>query len=179
MVAKKTTPDMTSQDWASWRANLDAAHVNAERIALAFLAQAQDTPNMTVRVLSGALMIGGTLTEVAAQNTGIIAAPVGNPRIDRVVLNPADGTISVVAGTPNASPIAPAIPAGLWPICRFQLSPSTTAISNSMILDERLPSGAAASATNQAAGPVYDDAVQARLLAAGYARHIPLFTLAQ
>lgn len=179
MVAKQTTPDMTSQDWASWRANLDAAHVNAERIAIAFLAQAQDVPNMTVRVLAGALMISGALTEISAQNTGTIAAPVGNPRIDRVVLNLATGAIEVVAGTPGASPSPPAVPAGRLPICRFQLSPSTTAIANSMIIDERIPPGAATTlAANQTSGPVYDDAAQARLLAASYARHVPLFTLA-
>jgi hypothetical protein len=180
MVAKQTTPDMTSQDWASWRANLDAAHVNAERIALAFLPQAQDTPNMTVRVLAGALMISDVLTEIAAQSTGTIAAPVGNPRIDRVVLDRATGAISVVTGTVAASPIAPPIPAGLLPICRFQMSPSTTAIANSMILDERLPTGGVTSSptTNQTSGPVFDDAAQARLALVSNLRHVPLFTLA-
>lgn len=145
MVAKQTTPDMTSQDWASWRANLDAAHVNAERIALAFLAQAQDTPNMTVRILAGALRIADVLTEVAAQNTGTITAPVGNPRIDRVVLNLATGAAEVLTGTPAGSPVAPAIPADRLPICRFQLSPSTTAIANSMIVDERVIAGGGSS----------------------------------
>jgi hypothetical protein len=143
MVAKKTTPDMTSQNWIDWRAALDAAHVNAERIALAFLPQAQDTPNMTVKVLPGALMIGGVLTEIAAQNTGTIAAPVGNPRIDRVALNPATGAIQVVTGTPAASPVAPAIPADRLPIARFQLAVGATAIPNSIIVDERVIGGSA------------------------------------
>ena len=145
MVAKKFTPDLTSQDWMSWRLTLDAAHVNAERMALAFLPQAQDTPNMSVRVLAGPLFTNGALTEIAAQNTSTIAAPVGNPRIDRVALNPATGAVELVTGTPAASPAIPALPSGRWPICRFQLATSTTAITNSMIVDERaMPTGTAA-----------------------------------
>jgi hypothetical protein len=143
MVAAYIAPDSTSQLWTNWRSGIDGAIVAGARIAVAFLPQAQDTPNMTVRVLPGALMIGGVLTEMAAQNTGTIAAPVGNPRIDRVVLNPADGTIAVVTGTPGASPAAPAIPADRQPICRFHLFPSTTAIANSMIVDERVVAGGA------------------------------------
>ncbi|MCZ8310957.1 MAG: hypothetical protein O9320_08885 [Magnetospirillum sp.] len=145
MVAAYIAPDNTSQLWPVWRSGIDAAIVAGARISVAFLPQAQDTPNMTVKVLAGALMIGGVLTEVAAQNTGTITAPVGNPRIDRVVLNPADGTIAVVTGTPGASPVAPAIPADRLPICRFQLATSTTAIANSMIIDERVLAGSGAS----------------------------------
>lgn len=138
MVAAYIPPDNTMQVGAQYKSAIDGAIVAGARIAIAFLAQAQDTPNMTVKVLAGALMISGTLTEVAAQNTGTIAAPVGNPRIDRVVLNPATGAISVVTGTPAASPVAPAIPADRRALCRFQMSPSTTAIANSMIVDERV-----------------------------------------
>jgi hypothetical protein len=141
MVAAYIPPDNTTQPGAPYKSNLDGAIVAGARIAVAFLPQAQDTPNMTVKVLAGALMIGGVLTEIAQQNTGTITAPVGNPRIDRVVLNPADGTISVVTGTPGASPAIPAIPADRLPICRFQLATSTTAITNSMIVDERVGAG--------------------------------------
>jgi hypothetical protein len=176
MVSAYTRPDSTQQVWTLWRSIIDGDIVAGERIAVAFLPQAQTTPNMTVRVLAGALMIGGVLTEIAAQNTGTIAAPVGNPRIDRVVLNPATGAIQVVTGTPAASPVAPAIPADRQPICRFHLAPGTTAIANSMIVDERLP--VASPPAGQASTVAYDDAAQARLLAATYARHLPLFTLA-
>jgi hypothetical protein len=138
MVAKYTPPDNTTQNGAAYKSNLDGAVVAGARIDQAFLPQAQDTPNMTVRVLAGALLNGTTLTEVAAQNTGTIVAPVTNPRIDRVVLNPATGAIQVVTGTEAASPVAPAIPAERLPICRFQLATSTTAISNALIVDERV-----------------------------------------
>ncbi|MCA3265468.1 MAG: hypothetical protein ING19_05300 [Azospirillum sp.] len=153
MVAPYIPPDSTSQAWANWRSGIDGAIVAGARIAVAFLPQAQDTPNMTVRVLAGPLMIGGALTEIAAQNTGTIAAPVGNPRIDRIVLNPATGAIQVVTGTPAASPVAPAIPADRLPIARFQLAPATTAITNAMIVDERVGVGS---------GTIADGAVTAR-----------------
>jgi hypothetical protein len=146
MVAAYIPPDNTMQVGAPYKSNLDGAIVAGARIAVAFLPQAQDTPNMTVKVLAGALMIGGVLTEVATQNTGTITAPPGNPRIDRVVLNPATGAISVVTGTPGASPAIPAIPADRLPICRFQLATSTTAIANSMIVDERVVAGSSSSA---------------------------------
>jgi hypothetical protein len=141
MVGIYEPPDNTSQLWTNWRTGVDNAIVAGARISVAFLPQPQSTPNMTVRVLAGALRISDVLTEIAAQNTGTITAPVGNPRIDRVVLNSATGAVEVLTGTPGASPVAPAIPADRLPICRFQLSPSTTAISAGMIIDERLPTG--------------------------------------
>jgi hypothetical protein len=145
MVAPYIAPDNTSQNGAAYKSNLDNAIVAGARIDQAFLPQAQTTPNMTVRVLAGALLNGTTLTEVAAQNTGTIVAPVTNPRIDRVVLNPATGALQVVTGTEAVSPVAPAIPADRLPLCRFQLATSTTQITNAMIVDERVGAGGSAS----------------------------------
>lgn len=142
MVARYVPPDNTAQTGAPYKSNLDNAIVAGARLAIAFLPQAQTVPNMTVRVLAGALMIGGVLTEVAAQNTATITAPTTNPRIDRIVLNPATGAIERVAGTEAASPVAPAIPADRLPICRFQLATSTTQITDAMIVDERVQAGA-------------------------------------
>jgi hypothetical protein len=141
MVAPYIAPDNTSQNGAAYKSNLDNAIVAGARVAVAFLPQAQASPNMTVRVLAGALLNGTTLTEVAAQNTGTVVAPVTHPRIDRVVLNPATGAVSVVTGVENASPVAPAIPADRLPLCRFQLATSTTQITNAMIVDERVGAG--------------------------------------
>ena len=172
MVAAYTRPNFTAQTGSAYKGNIDASAEVQERIGLAFLPQAQATPNMTVRVLAGALMISGVLTEVAAQNTGAITAPVTNPRIDRVVLNPNTGTIQIVTGAEATSPVAPAIPADRLPICRFQLATSTTAITNSMIVDERV--GAAPPPPSAALDP----ATEARLLLLTYARHVPLFNLA-
>lgn len=143
MVAAYIPPDSTTQAWANWRSGIDGAIVAGARVSVAFLPQAQASPNMTVRVLAGALLNGTTLTEVAAQNTGTIVAPTTNPRIDRVVLNPTTGALQVVTGTEAVSPVAPAIPADRLPLCRFQLATGATSITNAMIVDERVPTGSA------------------------------------
>lgn len=141
MVAALTLPDNTTQNGAAYKSNIDGAISAGSRIDVAFLPQAQSTPNMTVRVLAGALFVNGALTEVAAQNTGTITAPVTNPRIDRVVIDAATGAVSVVTGAENASPVAPAIPSGKLPVARVALATSTTQITASLLIDERAPSG--------------------------------------
>jgi len=145
MVAQVTAPDHTTQNGTGYKSNLDAAAAALTRLGLSFLPQAQATPDMTVRVLAGQLFKSAALTAVAAQNTGTITAPVGNPRIDRVVLNLSSGAVEVITGTPAGSPTAPSIPADRWPICQVLLQTSTTAIGASMITDERaVPTGTAA-----------------------------------
>jgi len=69
--------------------------------------EAQSSPNLTVKISSGAVYIAGVLTSSAAvaSLTGF-AAPATNPRIDIVQISTA-GVISRKAGTENASPSAP------------------------------------------------------------------------
>ncbi len=51
--------------------------------------------------------------ELAADWTsGDLSAPVGNPRIDTVSVDPEDGSITITTGTESASPSAPATPSG-------------------------------------------------------------------
>lgn len=137
-VATFTQPNFTSGvNAADYKAQLDAAISVLARIGVWFAPHAQSSPNMTVRLDAGFLFNAGTLTEVAAQNTGAITAPTVNPRIDRVVVDAATGAVSVVTGIEAGSPVAPAIPAGKLPICRVALATSTTSITNSLITDER------------------------------------------
>jgi hypothetical protein len=77
--------------------------------------RAQLTPNNTIKVLDGFIFDGSTITAIAAQNTGAIAAPVTNPRIDRVVADAVTGTISVVTGVEASTPSAPNVPSGALP----------------------------------------------------------------
>lgn len=107
-----------------------------------FLPHAAGTPNMTVLVDAGSLIASGTRISQPQQVTGAFTAPGSNSRIDRVVIDAVTGTISVVAGTVAASPVAPAIPAGKLPCCQVgPILPGTTAITDSMITDERTPWG--------------------------------------
>lgn len=136
-AANPVLPDFTNQTASVYKANIDAGFAVADRLAWAFAPHEQGTPDMTVRLAAGAIFDGATLTEVAAQSTGTITAPSTNPRIDRVAIDRSTGAVSVVTGTEDVSPTAPAIPAGKVPVARVALTTGTTEIANSDITDER------------------------------------------
>ena len=136
-AATPVLPDFTSQLAATYKANIDAGFAVADRLAWAFAPHEQGVPDMTVRLEAGAIFDGATLSEVAAQSTGIITAPTINPRIDRVVIDRASGAVSVVTGTEDPSPVAPAIIAGKVPIAQVALIVSQTEIVNADLTDER------------------------------------------
>ncbi|MDZ4340442.1 MAG: hypothetical protein U1B94_09570 [candidate division NC10 bacterium] len=127
----------TGQTGSAYKSAIDGAVSVLKRISQAFAPHEQATPNMTVRLDAGFIFSGGTLTEVAAQNSATITAPTTNPRIDRIVVDEATGTVSVIAGTEAASPTAPAITAGKLPVAQVLLQTSTTQITNAIITDER------------------------------------------
>ena len=127
----------TTQTGTSYPLAIDADWAVAARLIDNFAPHAQATPNMTVALDAGHLFNGTVLTEVAAQSTGTLTAPVSNPRIDRVVVDRGSGAVSVVAGTEAASPSPPAIPAGKAPVAQVLLQTSSTVIANSMLTDER------------------------------------------
>src|SRR5438552_13224868 len=103
----------------------------------ATFAPSAEAPNMTVLLQPGHIFDGTNLTEVAAQSTATFTTPATNPRIDRVVVQQLTGVASVVTGTESASPTPPSIPSGTVPVAQVLLQPSTTAITNAMITDER------------------------------------------
>lgn len=101
-----------------------------------FQARAQSTPNMTVTISSGYIFTGTALSFVAAQTTSAFTAPVGNPRIDRIVIDALTGAYSVIAGTPAASPSPPAIPAGKCPVAKISIAVGQASITNGNIFNE-------------------------------------------
>jgi len=137
-VATFNQTNFTTQDATTYKASIDADISVMYRLAGPFAPHAQATANMTVAIDAGAVFGGGALTPVAAQTTGTFTAPVSNPRIDRIVINPASGAILTVTGTEAASPSPPAIPAGYYPLAQVLLQTSSTAITNLMITDERI-----------------------------------------
>ena len=151
-VSTFTQPDYTAQSGAAYKGNLDGAADVLKRLAASFAPHAQSTPDMTVRLDAGAIFDGTTLTEVAAQSTGTITAPSANPRIDRLVVDQLTGVVSVITGTEDASPTAPAITAGKVPVAQVSLVVSQSSIVNADITDERqlgvLGLGAAANKTD-------------------------------
>ena len=140
-VSTFTQSDSTSAAPPAWGATVDGNFASGARIDNNFAPHAQTTPNMTVRLDAGHLFNGTTLTEVAAQTSATIVAPTTNPRIDRVVVNTLTGVISVITGTPSATPVPPAITAGTMPMAQVTLQTTSTSITNSMITDERVFGG--------------------------------------
>jgi hypothetical protein len=136
-VVTPVQPDAGTQDGTTYKSSIDGAVSVAKRPGWIFAPHEQSTPNMTVRVDAGYVWDGTTLAEVAAQSTATITAPVGNPRIDRVVVDATTGVVSVVTGTPAGSPTPPGIPANKIPIAQVLLQTSSSTITNSMITDER------------------------------------------
>lgn len=139
-VATFEQPDFTTQDAATYKAAIDASIAVVAQVGGAFACHQSDpsTPNMTVKVDAGRLLVAGAIVSQAQQTSGTITAPVTNPRIDRVVINPTTGAISIVTGAEAASPTAPAITAGYLPCAQIALTTSTTAITDAMITDERV-----------------------------------------
>ena len=176
-VATFNQTNFTTQDATTYKASIDADISVMYRLAGPFAPHAQATANMTVAVDAGAVFGGGALTPVAAQSTGTFTAPVSNPRIDRIVINPASGAILTVTGTENASPSPPAIPSGYYPVAQVLLQTTSTAITNLMITDERivghlLPnSGNATKVLAQSAVPLSFVAVASTFTSAAYANN--------
>ena len=136
--------NFNTQDPATYKAAIDGNFAVLKRAAGAFAPHALAVPDMTVALDAGYLFDGSTLIEVAAQTSGSIAAPAGNPRIDRVVVDRATGAVSVIAGSEAASPIPPAIPYGKLPAAQVLLQTGSTSITDAMITDERAAQNAPA-----------------------------------
>lgn len=87
--------------------------------------------------LSTAATTNATVPATFCQVTGVFTAPAGNPRIDRIVADRFTGLISVITGTPGATPAVPAITSGKVPLVQVLLQTSSSSITNSMLTDER------------------------------------------
>jgi hypothetical protein len=113
------------------------------------------TPNMSVNVASGwAAIVGDYTTNMGAymayndavQNLTITTASGSNPRIDRIVMTVSDSyytgalnqvAFNVIAGTPAASPTAPAIPLNSISLALIAVGTGATQILTGNITDTR------------------------------------------
>jgi len=136
-VAKFVQTDFTTQTAANYKAYIDADMMVAEVLVNEFAPHQQNSPDMTIRIEAGRIFTGVGITWVGGQNTAVITAPTVNPRIDRVVMDPADGALTVITGAEAGSPVPPAITLGSLPVCRVLLQTTSTEITNDMITDER------------------------------------------
>lgn len=115
----------------------------------------QSSPNMTVKVAAGTIIVNGTQVAVTAVSSLSIAAADATDRRDIVVVNNA-GTVSVVTGTDcgtagwsrttpnplttNPPPVKPSIPANSVMLAEVYVASSTTSIAAGNLIDKTAPS---------------------------------------
>jgi len=97
---------------------------------------AQGSPNMTLAVAAGQIIVGGVYAAVTAGNVTITTANATNPRIDLVIADASSK--SVVAGTAAASPLMPDLPANSVALAAVYVPAGDTAIDNTQIIDKRM-----------------------------------------
>jgi len=170
-VSTPTQPDYTSQTGSAYKANIDGAIQVVLQFSGQFAPHQQTVADMTVRLDAGRTFGHSSgLEEVAAQNTGTITAPVTNPRYDIVYVDQLTGAVGVAAGSENVSPSDPAVPAGKVPIARVRLATATTAITNSLLDDLRVPNTVFEPSSGGAITPTLTDRVVLGDASASYAQ---------
>jgi hypothetical protein len=94
-----------------------------------FLASQQTTPNMTLKVEAGTIIINGTLLKYNGGNSPTFTAPTSNPRIDLLALN-SSGTLEIIQGTESATPSPPSYPTDKFVICEVYHRVGETSIKD-------------------------------------------------
>ena len=98
---------------------------------------AQGTPDMTVAVAAGTVLINGLHYTISAGNGTISTADSSNPRFDLITIN-TSGAIVVTAGTAASNPVFPAIPADDAVLAAVHVPAGDTAIATAQIVDKRV-----------------------------------------
>lgn len=98
---------------------------------------AQGTPNMTVAVAAGVVLVNGKAGVIRAQNATIGTAHATNPRYDLVVALQ-NGTCAVIAGTAAANPVKPTLPDARVLLAEVWVPANDTAIGATQIIDKRI-----------------------------------------
>ena len=98
---------------------------------------AQGTPDMTVAVAGGEVVVGGANATVTAGNVTITTADAAAARFDLIVSN-SSGTLSAVAGAAGSNPVFPAIPASSVVLAAVYVPAADTTIASNQITDKRL-----------------------------------------
>ncbi|MGH7895697.1 MAG: hypothetical protein ACREQL_13580, partial [Candidatus Binatia bacterium] len=98
---------------------------------------AQGTPDNTVAVASGTVVVAGVSLAVTSGNLTMTAAHTVNPRFDLITVNNA-GTKAYTAGTAAASPVFPAIPANSVVLAAIYTPANDNVINSGQIIDKRV-----------------------------------------
>ncbi len=98
---------------------------------------AQGSPDNTVAVASGSVVVNGSLVSVASGNVTMTAAHATNPRKDMITVN-SSGTKAYTAGTAAAAPVWPAIPANSVVLAWIYVAANDNTINSNQIVDCRI-----------------------------------------
>jgi hypothetical protein len=99
--------------------------------------QAQDVPNMTVKIRAGTFYnTSGVAVEYAGGNSPAISAPASNAKWVIVGIND-NASISLVHGTASASPVLPTMPNGTMPLAFCYVVSTATSLGNDRVFDAR------------------------------------------
>lgn len=139
-VATFNQTDYTTQDSATYKANIDADINVLAKLGQMFAPHSAGNNSMYAEIDPGILTFpDGSNATHSSHILGAFNAPTGgNNKIDLITI-PANGLLNanIIEGTPAANPSPPACPAGNLPIAQVFLSTGMNAILNSNITDVR------------------------------------------
>lgn len=98
---------------------------------------AQGTPDMSVAVAVGSVVVNNAQVAVTAASVVITANPGASSRFDLIVASDA-GALSAVAGTPATDPVPAALPADTVALAMVYVTPADDVISSGQIVDKRV-----------------------------------------
>ena len=113
------------------------AAYNGDGVVTGGAVTAQGTPDMTVAVAAGTVMIAGTHYAISAGNATIGTADSSNPRFDLISIN-TSGALVVTAGTAAANPVFPSLPSNTTTLAAAHVPAGDTAIATAQITDKRV-----------------------------------------
>jgi hypothetical protein len=128
-VAAQAGPDKVDFDILS-------AGAGQNGVVIGCAVTAQGSPDMTVAVAAGSVIVRELVASVTAGNVTITTANATNPRFDLICVDSA-GTKSTVAGTAAASPVFPD-PAGKVVLAAVYVPANDTTINANQITDKRV-----------------------------------------
>ena len=113
------------------------AAYNGDGVVTGGAVTAQGTPDMTVAVAAGTVMIAGTHYAISAGNATIGTADSSNPRFDLISIN-TSGALVVTAGTAASNPVFPSLPSNTATLAAVHVPAGDTAIATAQITDKRV-----------------------------------------
>jgi len=135
-VSTASLPDSRMARFNETDIVLQQQGATGEGVVSGAVVTAQGTPDLTVAVSSGEVLVSGTLATVASGNVTITTPDSFSPRWDLIVVSSA-GAKSAVAGTASSSPKIPALPANSVPLAAVWVTPGTSAITSFAIVPKR------------------------------------------